>query len=33
VAVHPEFIHTALKDVYDVPALARELRVAETVGR
>ena len=33
VAVHPEFIRTALKDVYDVPALARELRVAETVGR
>jgi molybdenum-dependent DNA-binding transcriptional regulator ModE len=33
VAVHPEFIRTALHDVYDVPALARELRVAKTVAR
>jgi hypothetical protein len=33
VAVHPEFIHTALEDVYDVPALRQELRVAEATRR
>jgi V8-like Glu-specific endopeptidase len=33
VAVHPEFIRTALADVYDAPALAKELHVAQTVTR
>ena len=33
VAVHPEFIRTALAEVYDAPALAKELRVPALVGR
>jgi Peptidase S46 len=30
VAVHPDFIRTALDDVYEAPALARELQVLQT---
>ena len=33
VAVHPEFIRAALAEVYEAPALARELNAGEAVSR
>ena len=33
VAVHPEFIRTALDEVYDAPGIAREVEVAEPARR